>query len=88
MRIEDLPVLQDGDRWLTTSQVASQLGVSVQSIYAYASKGISPTIPFPKPDAKLDNGRCYWKKSTIDTWFSSARSIVFIRDYDPQFDED
>jgi excisionase family DNA binding protein len=46
--------LSDATRLLTISQAAARLGVSVQTLRAYADKGIVPVVKLPSGYRRFD----------------------------------
>jgi hypothetical protein len=76
-----LPQLPDGDRWMSTLDVAMKifsfrpeelvdpkaLKRAKDRVYRYRSSGLPLRCPLPEPDAR-PHGRCYWRESKIIEW--------------------
>lgn len=54
--------------WLTSTDIANQIGVKVRTIYKYRERD---TLPIH--DAMIGN-KPVWKQTTIDDWISSRES--------------
>jgi predicted DNA-binding transcriptional regulator AlpA len=54
--------------WLTSTDIANQIGVKVRTIYKYRERD---TLPIH--DAMIGN-RPVWRQTTIDDWISSRDS--------------
>lgn len=54
--------------WLTSSDIATKLGVQVRTIYKYRERK-----SIPEHDAMIGN-KPVWKTSTIDEWVTSRNS--------------
>lgn len=54
--------------WLTSTDIANQIGVKVRTIYKYRERDTLPTH-----DAMIGN-RPVWKQTTIDDWISTRDS--------------
>jgi excisionase family DNA binding protein len=50
------------DRWMTTSQAAGYLGISVGSLHKLTA---AREVPFSQD---RPGGRCYFKRSELDAW--------------------
>lgn len=60
--------------WLTSSDIANQMGVQVRTIYKYRERK-----SIPEHDAMIGN-KPVWKQSTIDEWLEVRESHLVIDD--------